>query len=376
MCKVIGIDPGTRSFDICGIEDDHVYYEKIIDTIDIAKNPGILLKSIEDLFPLDLIVGPSGYGVPVTYLTNIPFDKVEDWYLTNILLLKKKDLENALKRGDIGIMVYYGMVKSAIEMKKRKWPVCYIPGVIHMPTVPKYRKFNKIDMGTADKLSTAVLGVYDQSREYQIDYSEVSFILLEAGFGYNAAIAVYNGRIVDGVGGTSGGLGFLTIGSMDAELVQLVGIWEKSDIFIGGASTISSKTDPRELEKCIDTDNRCYEAWQALIESNIKNVYSLLPSVNNKPREIILSGRLSRIKRFEEELSTKLSKIAYVRKIGYLNGAKITKEAAQGYAIVACGLAGGYFEDLIDWMKIKEAYGTAIDYVVHPKKELIRELFR
>ena len=372
MVRAIGVDPGTKSFDICGIENGRVYYECSIDTIDVMENPQLLLSSIEKAMPCKLIAGPSGYGVPLTYLKEIPEDKLEEWYLTHILLLRE-DIKKATERGDIGMMVYSAMTKTAVEMKKRGWPVCYIPGVVHLPSVPEYRKINKLDMGTADKMCIAILGVHDQATEYGIEYDEVSFILVEMGFGYNAVIGVEQGKIVDGIGGTLGGMGFITLGGVDAELVQLVGVWEKSDIFHGGAYEISGKKTPEELIENLD-DEKCEIAWNALFEGVIKDVYSMLASVGN-PREILISGRMTRIKYVEEQLIDRLSKVAEVRRIGSIEGAKNIKEAAQGYAMVAEGLAGGCFRELVEWIGIPQSKHGIIEYVVHPKIESVKRLF-
>ncbi len=366
MVKALGIDPGTRSFDLCGLENGRAVFEEVIDTLEVAKKPDSLIKAIEKALPVDLITGPSGYGVELTYLKDLNIDELENWYLTYILLLKKKHLQEALRQGNIGIMVYSAMTKTALEMKRRNWPVCYIPGVIHLPTVPKHRKINKMDIGTADKMCIAVLGVYDQSREYGVEYSQVSFILVEMGFGYNAIIGVENGRIVDGIGGTTGGPGFLTAGALDFELVQLVEKWEKADVFSGGGSIVSGRINPEEMIKNLKEDEKCTVAWKAMLESIVKGVSSIKVSVP-KPKEILISGRLTRIEGVEEELRSKLSAFAPIRRIGWVKGAKKVKEAAQGYAIVADGLAGGPFKELIEWMKIKEAKGTALDYIYHPK---------
>ena len=356
------------------MEDGSVFYEKVVDTFEVAEKPDVLIGAVEEAMPLDLIVGPSGYGVKVTYLKNIPPEKVEDWYLKNILLLKREDLENALKRKEPGIMVYSAMTKTAVTMRLKGWNVVYIPGVVHLPTVPKHRKVNKLDMGTADKMCIAVLGVYDQAKRLKIPYSEVSFILVEMGFGYNAIIGVENGRIVDGIGGTTGGMGFLTIGAMDAELVQLVGVWEKSDIFHGGVATITGKISPEEVLENIGRDELYQTAWSAMVENVIKNVKAMTVSVQ-KPREILISGRLTRIKNVKDELVGRLEEIAEVREIGRVEGAKSVKEAAQGYAIVGDGLAEGKFKELIDWMKIKETKDFILDYTYHPKIESVKGLF-
>lgn len=365
MIKVLGVDPGTFSFDVCGLENGKVFYEKVIPTIEIARDPYKLIDGLEEAGRVDLIVGPSGYGVKITHLKDV--EDPEAFALNDLLLVRKEDVESALKRGDIGIMVYQAMVKATVEMKKRGMPVCFIPAIIHLPTVPWYRKINKIDMGTADKMCIAVLGVYDQSRRLGVDYSQVSFILVEMGFGYNAVIGVKNGMIVDGIGGTTGSMGFLTAGSLDAELIQLVSEWEKSDIFTGGASTAAGVQSPQELVERAESNDVCRGVLEAMIEGVEKMVASMTVSVK-KPNEILLSGRLTRMREFEEMLEERLSKYGKVRRIGWLDGAREVKEAAQGYAMVADGLAGGVFKPLIEWMKIPEASGTSLDYIVHPKK--------
>lgn len=370
--RVLGIDPGTKSFDLCGLENGEVCFEEILDTNEVAKKPELLIEATERAMPLDLIAGPSGYGVELTYLRDLDIRTLRNWYLTYILLLKEEDLEAAFKKGDIGIMVYSAMTETAMEMKRRGWPVCYIPSVIELPTVPAHRKINKLDMGTADKMCIGVLGVYDQAKKLNIPYSEVSFILVEMGFGYNAVLGISGGKIVDGIGGTTGGIGFLTAGSMDAELVQLIGNWEKADIFTGGGVSVSSKLSPEELIGCADADKRCKMAWEETIESVAKSVASMMVTVPH-PREILISGRLTRIKKVEGELVERLADFAPVRRVGWLQGARKVKESAQGYAIVADGLAGSKFAKLIEWMDIKNVKGTALDHIYHPKGKIIRQ---
>lgn len=370
--RVLGIDPGTRSFDLCGLEGGEVYYEEILDTPELAKNPKLLIEATEKAMPLDLITGPSGYGVELTYLKDLDAETLEDWYITYILLLKREDMEAALKRGEIGIMVYSAMTQTALEMKRRGWPVCYIPGAINLPTVTLHRKINKLDIGTVDKMCICALGIYDQAKRLRIPFSETSFILVEMGFGYNAVLAVDRGKIVDGIGGTTGGIGFLTLGGADAELVQLVEKWEKADIFTGGGISLSGKLSPEELIERVDVDESCKVAWDAMMEGVIKGVASMMISVP-RPKEILLSGRLTRIERVSDELKPKLERFAPAKRIGWLDGIKRVKESAQGYAIVADGLAGGKFTDLVDWMEIKNAKGTALDYLYHPKGKSIKE---
>ncbi len=373
MVRVLGIDPGTKSLDLCGLEDGRVYFEESLETVDVAKDPKLLIDAIEEALPVDLITGPSGYGVEITYLDEIPESILEDWYYTYILLTSREEIEKALKRGFIGAFIYYTMTQIIKEMKRRKLPVCFIPGVINLPTVPIHRKINKMDMGTADKLSVTVLATYDQARRLRIPYSEVSLILVEMGFGYNAVIGVRNGKIVDGFGGTTmPGPGFLTMSWTDLELVQLVGFWEKADVFTGGCISITGKASPEEFIENIENDEKCRIAWQAMMESIEKAVMAMLISVP-KPKEIIVSGRLVRMSKVYDELVKRLSKIAPVRRITPLPGAKITKETAQGYVIIADGIVGGVFRELIEHMEIRRAKGTCIDYIYHPKFRRVKE---
>ena len=371
MVRALGIDPGTFSFDLCGLEEGEVVFEKVIPTPEIARKPELLVDGCREALPLDLIVGPSGYGVSLTYLSDV--DDPEAFTITALLLSRPEDIEEAYKRGELGAMVYKAMAVAVAQLKELGTPVCFIPGVVHLPTVPAGRKVNKIDMGTADKMCVAVLGVYDQARRLGLSYSGVSFILVEMGFGYNAVIGVDRGRIVDGIGGTIGGIGFLTVGALDAEIVQLVGKWERSDVFYGGVRDITGRERPEDFVASINSDELCKLAWEAMMESIEKSVAAMKVSVP-KPREILFSGRLTRIPRIREELVSRLSKYGEVRPLGYLEGAKLTKETAQGYAIVADGIAGGKFKELVEWMRIKEASGTALDYIFHPKGRPLRKL--
>jgi len=342
MVRVIGIDPGTKSFDFCGLEDDSVILDTSISTNDIINDPEMLSGIIKEN-SADLVVGPSGFGIPLTSIKDIG-----ERELFLMSLIKKDDKKSML-----------GMRKAIERMKHNKLPVFFIPAVIHLPTVPYYRKLNKIDMGTADKLCCAALGIRDQASRFGKNYNETSFILLEMGFGYNAAVAVSEGKIVDGIGGSTGNIGFLSLGSMDAELAYLLGGFNKEVIFKGGVETLA-KT-PEKLMKNED-------ALNAYLEGAAKNILSLTGSV--KPQEILISGRMSRVQGLFDELKERLE--FPVRKLeGF--AVRNVKEAAQGAALIANGLAGGRYRDLIDVMRIKEAKGTSLDYILLPEIESLKK---
>ncbi len=345
MVRVVGIDPGTKTFDFFGLENDKIILDKSVSTDDISKDSELISNIIRSIDP-DLVVGPSGYGIPVTEIDDI---NEKDLFL--MTLIKKEEKRSI-----------FGMRKSIEQLKKDGLPVYFVPGIIHLTTVPAYRKINKIDMGTADKLCVTALAIWDQTRKNQKSYDQTSFILLEMGFGYKATIAVQNGEVIDGIGGTVGGIGFLSLGGMDSELAYLVSGFKKEMLFQGGIRYfVGEDITPEELGMLVGSNKKYDEAWKALIESAVKDALRLTSSV--KPREILLSGRLSKIKKIKEDLARELKGIAPVRNLEGFPNAKNVKEGAQGAALIADGLAGGKYEELINTMKIKEARGTVLDYI-------------
>ncbi|PUA33955.1 MAG: hypothetical protein B7O98_00615 [Zestosphaera tikiterensis] len=378
MVRVVGVDPGTKTIDICLLEDGIVKDELSIDSYEAALNPNIIVKHILKLNPIDLVVGPSGYGVEITYIDEIPDDIFEDWYYTYILLARKEEILEGVSRGDVGSFIYYAMVGMVREFKKMKLPVVFIPGIINLPTVPTYRKFNKVDLGTADKLAVTALAVYKTAEKHNIPLDEVNFILAEMGFGYNAVIGVKEGVVVDAFGGTTMlGPGFLTMSYADLEVAQLIKEWVKTDVFTGGVSYIAKVKTFEELIKCLNVNEICYQAWNSFIEGIVKAAHALIPSTG-LPKYFLTSGRLSKIKEVIDELNLRLQRSPIFRHVvlepvGNLRGAKKSKETAQGYALIGDGLVGGAYKEVVNHLKIKEARGTSLDYIRHPKFESFKE---
>jgi len=290
-----------------------------------------------------MIVGPSGYGLPLT-----PIKDVTERERTLMV------------PDDKSIPLYDGIRMVVWLMKDEGLPLYFTPGVIHLSTVPAYRKANKMDMGTADKVCCAALAIRDQAELYGIDYTETSFILAEVGYAFNAVIGVEGGKIVDGLGGTSGGPGFITLGSMDSELAVRLGKFPGIVLFSGGAKDASGKDDltPEELAK---EHHKYSPAWNMLLESIVKGVAAIMVTVE-KPREILLSGRLSGIPEIAETLTTKLSKFGKVRKVG--RRARVAKEAAEGAYIIGEGLLGGRYKGIVDCLELRGAKGTMHDYIL------------
>lgn len=355
MVRVCGIDPGTGSWDFVGLEDGELILDTSIPTKNIVSNPSLVIDVIKSMGSLDLVVAPSGYGLPLTKIDEL--DEKKSFLLT----LKREDERKLIGLNEV--------IELLINEKVKGY---FIPGIKHLPTVPKYRKVGKIDMGTSDKLCSAALALYEESKRLQKDYGEISFILVEMGSGFTAVIGTKNGRIIDAVGGAEGGIGFLACGGLDAEVAYLLGRFNKNLLYTGGAAYIAGYDglSPQEFEIMVERDERFKLAWEALLESTVKDVAAINVSVGSTP-QILLSGRLSRIDKIQKELSTKLSDFADVRTVeGF---AKIAKEAAQGAALIADGLASGNNKNLVNSLKIREATGTVLDYIYFKEIEELRE---
>ena len=326
--RVVGIDPGTYSFDLFGMENNKkIIIDKSIKSEDIFQNPHLLIDELESLMPLDMIVGPSGYGIPTKSIKDMTEDDIGRMIPLDTKVAVNEGIKNAL-----------------IEMRQRELPVYFTPGVIHLTTVPSYRKWNKFDMGTADKVCCVALGIKDQSERLNIPFNKTSFIYVEIGYGFTAVIAVEEGKIIDGIGGTNGSLGFLGSGGMDAEIaIRLKPPLTQEIVFRGGVKDFVGKDiEPKDLIKF-------EEAMLLLGESVEKDIASILVSMQN-PKEIILSGRLIAYDFIKTELIPRLSRYAPAVRVNKLS--RITKEAACGAYIIGEGLLGGKYRRLVENMGI------------------------
>ncbi len=349
--RVCGIDPGTGSFDFFAMDGEKVILDTTVPVHRVAENPVVLLDTVKGIFPLDMIVGPSGYGVPVTPIKD----------------MTEREL-NLMVPDDKSIPLYDGIRMVLRLMKEEGFPLCFTPGVIHLPTVPLFRKANKMDMGTADKVCCVALAIRDQAEHYGIGYDKASFIMAEIGYAFNAVIAVDGGQIVDGVGGTSGGPGFITVGSMDSELAVRLGNFPGVVLFTGGAKDASGKDDftPEEMAR---EPGKYSTSWNMMLESILKGIMAMTVAVE-KPKEILLSGRLSAIPEIAGALSARLSRFGRVRPVG--RRAVVAKEAAEGACIIGEGLLGGQYQGIVEALQLRQASGTMYDYVLLKGVEVAR----
>ena len=217
-------------------------------------------------------------------------------------------------------------------------------------------------MGTADKVCAAALAVHDQAARLGCQIAETSFILLELGGAFSAALAVDRGRIVDGMGGTSGPIGVAAPGALDGEVAFLAGTITKHLLFSGGASAVAG--DPHASPDALVARQtpRARVAWAAFIEGAAKAVAALLVSAP-RAREVVLSGRMAQPTSVREALAVALAPLTGIP-LHLLRGfAPVSKQAAQGAALIADGLAGGDAAALVGAMELEGASGTVLDHL-------------
>src|SRR6185295_3736391 len=84
MPRVVGIDPGTVSVDVCGLDDGQVFLDRSLPTSEALAHPSVLAGLLDDAHrsaPLDLVAGPSGYGLPIAAARDLTEDDLRLAYL-------------------------------------------------------------------------------------------------------------------------------------------------------------------------------------------------------------------------------------------------------------------------------------------------------
>src|SRR5438876_7810682 len=259
MPRVIGIDPGTVSIDLCGLDNGRLFLDRSWPTAEALADPAPFVAELEAAGPLDLVVGPSGFGVPITRVQDITEEA-----------LRLAFLAAPGETGGIG-----GLRNLVRALARTALPVVLTPGVVHLASVPAHRKVNRVDMGTAGKVCATALAVREHAERCGCSERDVSLILLEMGGAFTAAIAVQDGRIVDGAGGTSGPLGVRAAGALDGEVAFLAGSITKGQLFLGGAATIAGAPEAPPEAVAAPSTLRGRLAWEAYLESAVKAVAAL-----------------------------------------------------------------------------------------------------
>jgi predicted butyrate kinase (DUF1464 family) len=333
MLRVAGTDPGTSSLDVLILEDGAVADQARFAPAQLHANADAPTQWLLDRGPFDLIAGPSGYGLPLRRAaTCSPAD-------LDLMALVRPD-----ERGQgQGVAKFLGVVRSFCASGL---PIVFLPGVIHLATVPGHRKLNRIDMGTADKLCVTALAIAQHPAR--------TFCLVELGSAFTACIVVANGKIVDGLGGTSGPLGWRSGGAWDGEVAYLLSPLAKRDLFTGGVVSVADRQ----------------AALAHFRESLLRAVAGL--RVVTPFTDVVLAGRLL----VDEPdltniIASELGSLATVHRLASLPNAWV-KHAAQGSALLADALIGGRFAPIAERLKLASASGTVLDWLCHPSAKACR----
>jgi predicted butyrate kinase (DUF1464 family) len=133
MVRVIGIDPGTVSLDLCGLDGEQVWLDQSLPTGCGAGVAPITDRAAREAGPVDLIAARRATAFH-GFAERLGEDDLRLAYLSRPEI------------GGIG-----GLSRLARALAASHLPVVFTPAVIHLPTVPRHRKLNRVDLGTCRK---------------------------------------------------------------------------------------------------------------------------------------------------------------------------------------------------------------------------------
>lgn len=335
MVRVVGTDPGTSSLDLLMLADGVVAGQERLSPGTLQRDPEALVALLRDWGPLDLIAGPSGYGLP----------------LVRAEALTERDLEAMSlvrpdQRGiDTGVLGFRSWVRT---LAASGLPVLFLPGGVHLPTIPTHRKLNTIDLGTADKVAVAALALevdawergQDVKAGWNVDYSQSTFAVVELGSAFSAVLVVSQGRLVDAAAGTRGPIGVRSGGCWDGEVAYWRSPLTKDNLFRGGL---------------IDLGPEGPDAFRESLTKHVAGLRAVTPF-----DRIYLSGASAERPEIAALARLALEPFGELIPLRSLPGAWV-KHAAQGAALLADGLAGGLHVELVASFELEKASGTVWD---------------
>lgn len=325
MPRVVGTDPGTSSLDLILLDDGHVADQHRLDPVELLDDPDVvalLLDGWSEGAALDLVAGPSGYGLPL-----VRGDAVTEADI-DLMALTRPD-----ERGrDQGVLGFRSWVRAVLASGV---PTVFLPGGVHLPTIPAHRKANAIDLGTADKVAVAALAIrQDEGRS-------PSFAVVEVGSAFTAVLVLKDGAIVDASAGSRGPIGLKSGGAWDGEASYWLSPLSKSDLFRGGWADLGELAPP---------------AFAESLRKSIAGLRSVTPF-----DRVYLSGLGLQRPEVAEATAAALDGLGLdAVPLDNLPGAWV-KHAAQGSALIADGLAGGRHAAIVESLALREARGTILD---------------
>ena len=312
----LGVDYGTGSWKTALLVESRCPVLRSFTSSDEVRD---LIEEMEGGYPDLPIVLPSGFGIPLK--------RVQD--------LDDRDLfEIALRREAPS---HRGVSHFLMSLRPSHLNAYCIPAVKLLPSVPIHRKVNRVDMGTSDKVCTAafiVSRLHGQGGRFE----DLDFVALEVGQAFRAILAVRGGKIVDGLGGTGGGMGPQCRGSIDGELTYLYDWDTKESVYHGGA---------RDIE--VRYGGYGHAAFWEALEKDLLMFLSF-----HELKTILVAGRQ------KQDVKDRLGhcfriEAATDRNEGF--------EAAIGAAILADGIAGGRNALLVDHLGLRDVRDRALDWI-------------
>jgi predicted butyrate kinase (DUF1464 family) len=332
VVRVVGTDPGTSSLDLLLLDEGAVIDQARLLPETLRDDPGALVAVLRGWEPIDLLAGPSGYGLPLVRASDLTGRDLE------AMSLVRPD-----QRGqDGGIIGFRAWVRALVASGL---PVVFLPGGIHLATIPAHRKANTIDLGTADKLAVAALALWADRETRGGSYADATFAVVELGSVFSAVLVIENGRLVDASAGTRGPIGVRSRGGWDGEVAYWRSPVSKDDLFRGGL---------------IDLGPDGPAAFREALRKHVAGLKAVTPF-----DRIYLSGGSADRAEIAALAAEALEGLVTLRVLPMLAGAWV-KHAAQGAALLADVLSGGRHADLVESLDLRNASGTVWDYLRPP----------
>lgn len=312
----LGVDYGTGSWRTALLHDGR---SPVLRSFASPDEVHPSLREIEDRYPGLPIVLPSGFGIPLKRI-----QELDDRDLFEIALRREAPTERGLSR-------------FLMALKNTPLNAYCIPAVKLLPSVPIHRKVNRVDMGTSDKVC-AVAFLMSGLKERGIGLDAVDFLALEVGEAFRAIVAVRAGKIVDGLGGTAGGIGPQCRGSIDGELAYLYDWNTKESVYRGGARDIEARFP-----------GYGHPAFWEQLEKDLQGLLHF-----HGLKTVLVGGRR------KQEVRDRLGQRF---RIELLTDDGEGFEAAIGAALLADGIVGGRYSPLVAHLGLRDVTDRVLDWI-------------